>query len=112
MCLKVFVFSFGRCLSFVFVFEGGCVCVFFQKVFEGKEGNAEVRSSPACEASQGLKVDTCRGSFSRVYYGFHKCMLQLQLLQCNMMLHYSKCTATNSLQRVLHIYSGNLLIYR
>ena len=93
------MFSFGRCLSFVFVFvfvfEGGCVCVFFQKVFEGKEGNAEVRSSPACEASQGLKVDTCRGSFSRVYYGFHKCMLQLQLLYYNITWC---CTTTIALQ--------------
>ena len=70
MCLKVFVFSFGRCLSFVFVFEGGCVCVFFQKVFEGKEGNAEVRSSPACEASQGLKVDTPRAHFQESTMAF------------------------------------------
>ena len=38
LCLNVvvFVLSFGRCLSFVFVFvfEGGCVCAFFWNVFE------------------------------------------------------------------------------
>ena len=58
-------------------------------------GDAQVARLPACEASQGLKVDTCRGSFSRVYYGFHKCMLQLQLLYYNITWC---CTTTIALQ--------------
>ena len=65
--------------------------VFFWKVFEGGTWEATHKWRASCrlvrlrKAWKSTLAELSWGSFSRVYYGFYKCML-----------HYSNCTACSA----------------